>query len=510
MPELMTSMRVDWTDVRPIKNYYNFYGITAEQLMLVERGSRPQMVAVDKSNDYRIKLFAATVETEGEEETTLSIQLKDSVVQFTRKSDTLLEAQLGSRDEMMRIVYQRGEMASTPTGPIDACLEGTFDLDLEHAKPIPLGGMACPGNFPDYPEWLGEDAKVYITHKERESGSGAYVTIVCPNVAKQVLNRVRFLRVNGYWMSYMPYGDSLFMTPDPRDADEIRQYAGGVIENEAPPMQDRNNLRTFFYKYVPGANRNGNWSGKAAKIYGAWREAVFTYERYDNLATLYGQYLINNDSVNKYQAELDNAMTAAQRKYEQRPQAYANYSLENFAEETKDDQRFGAVKRYLDAADYLMGRVQQARNIAQDIYQTYLDEGNEAYQTIEAFAEAKKDDPQYASVKQYLDTANEEEAEAAENRVEAEALFAMRPTAYANYSLEMFAEETKHDKRFGWVKDRLNRVKELTPYIADKKADRDRMFAKLQECYAARDANDKVLEDFNSQFQVERVDYFTF
>jgi len=56
----VTTPRIDWTAVERNGVYYNFKGVTAEGLVLADRGWRPQVVGVDKPGDYRVKLFADT------------------------------------------------------------------------------------------------------------------------------------------------------------------------------------------------------------------------------------------------------------------------------------------------------------------------------------------------------------------------------------------------------------------------------------------------------------------
>jgi len=92
--------RVDWANVRWNGPYGNFEGVGVEGMTLADRGGRPRVVAVDKPNDWRLKLFAAVPGTE----TPVDIGMKGQVVPFVRKGGEVLVASFGTREAMLAVV----------------------------------------------------------------------------------------------------------------------------------------------------------------------------------------------------------------------------------------------------------------------------------------------------------------------------------------------------------------------------------------------------------------------
>jgi len=363
----MTTPRIDWTAVERNGVYYNFKGVTAEGLTLTERGWRPQVVGVDKPGDYRVKLFADT--TGVEEGETLEIQLRQARLEFTCEADGLLQVKFVDSSSLYALVTQArpaGSGAEAPEGMIDACLEGTFSTEI--IKKGEHGGR-CEGDFPEVPEWMGEGVRVFITPEPYVRGGGTELRVVCPNASRRVLGRLKHLRINGVWMPWMPYsyGDGytgLYLCPDPRDADQIRDYEGELIPNEAPPMRDTHNLRPFFYKYISGARPYRNWTGKAREIYGPWREAVYEYQRYSHLGVTYGQWKLYQEAAARDYVAAKKKSDAAEQIYRRRPPAYADYLIEPFAEETKNEKRWGAVYRLQNEAKACVKGADKAQAMA--------------------------------------------------------------------------------------------------------------------------------------------------
>jgi len=363
----MTTPRIDWTAVERNGVYYNFKGVTAEGLMLADRGWRPQVVGVDKPGDYRVKLFA---DTSGMEEgDVLQIQLREATLEFICEAAGLLQAGFADSSGFHALLAQTrpaGPSAEAPEGMIDACLEGTFSTEI--IKKGEYGGR-CEGDFPDVPEWMGDGVRVFITPEPYVRGGGTKLRVVCPHASQRVLGRLRHLRINGVWMPWMPYNyggsrTDLFLSPDPRDADQIRDYDGELIPNEAPPMRDTHNLRPFFYKYIPGARPYRNWTGEAAKIYGPWREAVYEWRCYSNLGQTWGQWKLYQEAAARDYVAAKKKSDAAEQIYRRRPPAYADYLIEPFAEETKNEERWGAVYRLRNEAQACVKGADKAQAMA--------------------------------------------------------------------------------------------------------------------------------------------------
>jgi len=510
----MTTPRIDWTSIRPNGPYLNFQGVTAENLTLVDRGGSSNVVAVDKPNDYRIKLFAQTQENIGEEESQIRVQMKDSFVSFTRMTGELLQAQLANRDEMMRIVYQTGNAVgnaqelSVPefAGLIDVCLEGRFNIELgtnEHG--------AIRGDFGDYPEWLGDDAKVYMTPANSEAGGGPVVYISCPSVNRRILNRVRHFRVNGYWMPYMPLNESmtsLYLVPDPRDAEMIRNYDGETIPNGTPLMRDRTNLRSFFYRFISGANRGRNWSSEAANIYGPWRNAILQDEKYIGLGISYGQWKLYEEKVQRGLASAANHRSAANKIYAKRPAAFTNYTLEEFALETAGDKKFGSTAVFLAKEQRHKEQAATARQFANEAFDNRPAEYASST-TVEEFAEAAKTDDYYRVVSEWLAAAMQHDLDAESARTSAMQKYSERTAAYSSYTIEAFAEETKNNKSYGVVSRMLTNAKQSDIYAQKSKAIADPMKVQLDETYIEYDANNEILGNYQDQYDTEIRAYFT-
>jgi len=324
------------------------------------------------------------------------------------------------------------------------------------------------------------------------------------------------------WMPYS-YGDGytgLYLCPDPRDADQIRDYEGELIPNEAPPMRDTHNLRPFFYKYISGARPYRNWTGKAREIYGPWREAVYEYQRYSHLGVTYGQWKLYKEAWSQELALADKKKAMAEREYQKRPKAYQGIPIEEFAEQTKDDQRFGVIRHHLDAARQAEARARQKRNMAADVYEDRsVDYIN--YHTIDDFVEevTKRKDTQYEAVGRWLSEAEKDEAEAAEQRKLANDIYDIRPQAYIGYTIEQFAEETKHDERWGKVYrwraesdaayERARKAEQIADNIMYGSTGTNGSSSGLMDCYEAKDKWDKILIAFEDEHRDQITDYFS-